>query len=102
MPARMMNNMKSMLRKCWISSHHGKPELTDGAAWATPGYRSMNACTPGSSRRLCATAIRTTRAAAPIGIPHSTLTQRWPMRTRGAIPSCGGSQWLKGGDRPRR
>jgi hypothetical protein len=37
MPARMMNIMKNMFRKCCARSHHGKPESTDGAAWAMPG-----------------------------------------------------------------
>jgi hypothetical protein len=27
----MMNSMKNMFRKCWICSHQGKPESTDGA-----------------------------------------------------------------------
>ena len=33
-------------------------------------------------------------AAAPIGIAHKVLIQRRPMRTRGTMPSCGGSQLL--------
>jgi hypothetical protein len=37
MPARMMNIMKSMFRKCCQRSQAGKPESTDGAAWAMPG-----------------------------------------------------------------
>src|SRR5665213_140709 len=54
----------------------------------------MNAFTPESSRRLCAIAISKTRATAPIGIAHSTLIQRRPIRIRGAIPALGGNQWL--------
>ena len=33
----------------------------------------MNVLTLGSSRRLCASAIKTTRAPAPIGIAHNVL-----------------------------
>src|SRR6185312_2892551 len=33
-----------------------------------------------------------TSAAAPIGSAHKMLIQRCPIRMRGTIPSCGGSQ----------
>ena len=91
----MMNIMKSMFRKCCSCSHHGKPESTEGADCAIPGYSLMKAWTLGSSRKLCARAIRRTSAAAPIGIAHKMLIQRRPMRMRGTMPSCGGSQWLR-------
>ncbi len=55
----------------------------------------MKAWTLGNSRKLCARATRRTSAAAPIGIAHKMLIQRWPMRIRGTMPSCGGNQWLK-------
>ena len=54
----------------------------------------MNTWTLGRPRRLCARAIRRMSAAAPIGIAHKVLIQRRPMRTRGTMPSCGGSQLL--------
>ena len=95
MPARMMNIMNSMFRKCCSCSHHGKPESTDGAACAMPGYSLMKAWTPGSSRKLCARAIRRTSATAPIGMAHKVLIQRRPTRMRGTMPSWGGSQWLR-------
>lgn len=90
----MMNNMKNMFRKCWSFSHQGKPESIDGAPWAMPGLCRMKALTLGTSRRICATAIRTTRPAAPIGMAQSVLIQRRPIRMRGAIPCWGGSQWF--------
>ncbi len=95
MPARIMNIMKSMFRKCCSRSHHGKPESTEGAACGMPPYSLMKACTPGKSRKLWARAINAMSAAAPIGSAHRTLTQRRPMRTRGTMPSCGGNQWLR-------
>ena len=36
-PARMMNIMNSMFRKCCSRSHQGKPEFTEGALCAMPG-----------------------------------------------------------------
>ena len=90
-----MNIMKSMFRKCCSCNHHGKPESTEGAACAIPGYSLMKAWTLENSRKLCARAIRRTSAAAPTGIAHMMLIQRRPMRMRGTMPSCGGSQWLK-------
>jgi len=91
----MMNIMKSMFKKCCSCNHHGKPESTEGAACAIPGYSLMKAWTLENSRKLCERATRRTSAAAPIGIAHKMLIQRRPMRIRGTMPSCGGSQWLK-------
>jgi hypothetical protein len=95
MPARMMNSMKTMLRKCWSWSHQGKPVSTEGAAWAMPGCRLMKATTSGRSRRLCAKAIRQSSPATPAGNAQSVLTQRLPIRTRGTIPGCGAIQWSR-------
>ena len=55
----------------------------------------MKAATLGSSRRLCARAIRHSSAAAPIGSAHKVLTQRRAIRMWGKIPCCGGIQWLR-------
>ena len=52
----------------------------------------MKTITLGSSRRLCAKAIKQSSAAAPIGSVHSVLNQRLPIRMRGKIPCCGGIQ----------
>src|SRR5579872_3891065 len=55
----------------------------------------MKASTSGICRKLCARATRRTSTATPTGIAHNVLIQRRPMRIRGTMPSCGGSQWLK-------
>ena len=54
----MMNSMKNMFRKCWSCSHQGKPESTDGADCAMPGWLLNE----GHHARKLAQALRRTRS----------------------------------------
>ena len=88
----MMNSMKNMFRKCWSCSHQGKPESTDGADCAMPGWFWMKAVTLGSSRRLCAKRDQAEQRRRSDRQRPERIEPAAPMRMRGKIPCWGGIQ----------